>query len=729
MSTDPVEDRRPPLTPALALRVAIVGSVILALFAIVFFRLWFLQVLTGSQYVRAASVNQVRDVAINPPRGEILDRNGTVLVNSTKALAVTVTPTELPVPVNAAPSGDLLYPPRRDAAVYNRLAHVLGISTRRTHCKVPVPPPSCTATNCPSSTTVRLSSIGCTIAQKVALLPYADVQIKSPVAPAIEYYVAERQPRFRGVNVQQVYVTGFPQNTLAAQVLGTVGPINGAELKARTYRGATANSIVGQSGLEAQYDDFLRGRFGEQKVQINATGEPTGHVTVKPPVPGHNLQLSLDAKLQRVGQQSLAQSIAAHGGAGGAFVAMSPTDGSVYAMGSAPTYNANDMVPPVSTRVYKALTSPSANQPLFNRAIQATNPTGSTFKPITATAALQSGNWNLADSFDDTGQFCVGTGGAQQCRHNSGHAAYGVVNLIDAIKVSDDDFFYNLGARTNVDPTKAPNGGPLDHWASLFGVGRNPQIDLPGAVSGTLPSPRWRASRNRLEYECDTATGVYRYTDPTGKHFSAHLHKGWRRGAKHTPGGCGIADGANRPWSIGDNESLAVGQGDVQVSPLQLAIAYSAVENGGTIVRPHIGESVQSADGTVLQKINPAPSRHIPVSSVYLDAIREGLREAASSSGGTSADVMGSFHQQVYGKTGTAQYIPTSGANAGVETDYAWYACFVPATATSKPIVVVVWVEKGGFGDVAAAPVARQILSQWFYDKPGPFVSGTSTTL
>ena len=719
------DDRRPPLTPALAMRVAIVGSVVLALFAIVFFRLWFLQVLTGSQYVRAATVNQVRDVAINPPRGEILDRNGSVLVNSTKALAVTITPTELPVAVNAAPSNDILHPPRRDALVYNRLAHLLSISTKPIHCKVPVPPPSCTATHCPASTTVRLAPVGCTVAQRIAVLPYADVQIKSPVSSTIQYYVAERQQQFPGVDVQQVYVTGYPHTTLAAQALGTVGPINTQELAAKTYKGASPNSIVGQTGLEAQYDDFLRGKFGEQKVQINSSGEPTGHSTITPPVPGHNLQLSLDAKLQRTGQNALAQSIASNGGSGGAFVALNPQDGSVYAMGSAPSFDPSVFTKPrVSPAAYNRLTSTSSGDPLFNRALQGTGPTGSTFKPITATAALEGGDWSLDQTFDDTGQFCIGTGGAQQCRHNSGHAAYGVVNLVSAIRVSDDNFFYNLGAQTNVDPAKAPNGGPLDTWARRYGIGRSTGVDLPAGATGTLPSPKWRQSRNRLEADCDAATGAFRYSN--GSSYSSTKHKGYHRRTKVAPGGCGIADGTNRPWSIGDNESLAVGQGDVQVSPLQLAVAYSAIANGGTIVRPHLGESVQSADGTVLQKIDPSPSRKIGANPLYLEAIRQGLREAASASGGTSADVMGSFGQQVYGKTGTAQYINPS---TGVEQDSAWYACFVPATATSKPIAVVVWVQKGGFGDVGAAPVARQILSQWFYDKPGPYVSGTSTTL
>ena len=721
LSSEPPEDRRPPLTPALALRVAIVGSVILALFAIVFFRLWFLQVLTGSQYVKAASVNRIRDVPINPPRGEILDRNGSVLVSSTKALAVKIVPTALPVSVD---SSNILRPPRRDTAVYDRLATILGISTARHRCKVPVPPPSCTATHCPSSTSVRLAAVGCTVAQGVATLPYADVSIKSGVSKDIEYYLAERQTQFRGVEVQQVSVTGYPQSTLAAQVLGTVGPINTQELAAKTYKGASANSIVGQTGLEAQYDDFLRGKFGEQRVQIDSAGQPTGQQSTKQPTTGHNLQLSLDAKLQRVGQNALAQSIASNGGTGGAFVAMNPQDGSVYGMGSLPSFNPSVFTKRISTSAYKQLTSSASGDPLFNRALQGSGPTGSTFKPITATAALEAGDWSLADTYDDTGQFCIGTGGAAQCRHNSGHAAYGVVNLVSAIKVSDDNFFYNLGAKTNVDPTRAPNGGPLDTWARRYGIGRSTGVDLPGGTSGTLPSPKWRASRNKLEAECDAATGAFRYSN--GSSYSSSKHTGYHRRAKVAPGACGIADGTNRPWSIGDNINLGVGQGDVQVSPLQLAVAYSAIANGGTIVRPHLGESVQNADGTVLQKINPPPSRKINVNPLYLSAIREGLREAASAAGGTSADVMGNFPQQVYGKTGTAQYInPTT----GVEQDSAWYACFVPATATSKPIVVVVWVQKGGFGDVGAAPVARQILSQWFYNKPGSYKAGISTTL
>jgi len=708
---DPVDERRSPMNPQMAMRVAIVGSIVLALFAILFFRLWFLQVLSGSQYVAQAQVNKVRDVDVPAARGEILGRDNSVLVSSTKALTVQIIPTQLPVKMSLT---NIHHPPAPDAVVFDRLAHVLKLATKRARCTI----------YAPNHRHPRLSPIACDVARQLSLQPYANVTVKSKTSKYVEYYVAERQNLFRGVQVQQTSITGYPQRTLAAQVLGTVGQISPKELKDGRYPGAVQGEMVGQSGLEAEYDQFLRGTDGKQQVDVNADGLPTGSKNTVLPVSGHNLQTSLDLQLQRVGQNSLAESNAANAGDGGAFVAMDPDSGEIYAMGSDPSYDPS-VLDGISQKTYDRDFGPNSNDPQLNRAIQSAGPTGSNFKPITATAALESGLWNVDDTYDDTGKFCVGSGAAQQCRQNSGGAAYGVVNLVSAIKVSDDNFFYNLGNILNANPITHPNGGPLQTWARKFGIGRNPGVDLPDARSGTLPDPRWREQRNREEYECDTATGGFRYTNGAGS-FSSHGRKGYHRSPKHAPGGCGIADGTNRPWSEGDNINLAVGQGDVQVSPLQLAVAYSALANGGTIVTPHIGLNVENADGTVLQKVGPEPpKRKLNINPLYLDTILQGLHEAAQTSGGTSDDVMGNFPRTVYGKTGTAQY-GTVGVN---ETDYAWYSCFVPATATSKPIEVTVWVEKGGFGDTAAAPVARQILSQWFLGKPGPYTSGSSPDL
>ena len=688
------DDRRPPLTPQLAVRVTVIGGVALAMFAIIFFRLWFLQVLSGAQYAHAAQQNRTREVSVPAPRGQIVDRNGTPLVKSRQAIAVQIVPTDLPVPVRNPTIADLAKPPAADRALYRRLAGVLGIKTTRQKCKVVG---SVLRRNATVQMTyhLRLPLIDCSVAQAVYQLPYADATIATDVKPDVLFYLKERHGEFPGVDEPQVYLTSYPygKNGLASQVLGTVGPVTSAELKQSPFKGLPQNSVVGQTGLEAFYDRYLRGVDGANQVEVDSLGNLIRELPQKAPVAGNTLKTSLDLKLEQTGQTSLAQSISgnAPGGAGGAFVAMDPQNGQVYAMGSLPSYDSNIFTKPIPQSVYDNLVSPTSSDPLNNRAVDGLYPTGSTFKVITATAALESGVWSLADTYDDTGQYCFAVGGL--CLHNAGHVANGVLDLVNAIRVSDDVFFYNLGARLNVDPQGHPLGGPLQQWARLFGIGQATGIDLPYESSGNLPDPKWRAQISQVENQYEK---------------------------KHHVPCCTIAYPG--PWTIGDNVNLAVGQGDVLVTPLQLAVAYSAIANGGTIVRPHIGLQVENNIGDkVLQNIDPPPARHININSTYLDAIRQGLRDAASAPGGTSADVMGTFPEPVYGKTGTAEHVG--------QPDQAWYACYVPATATSKPIAVVVTVEKGGFGAVAAAPVARQILSQWFFGKPGAYVAGHSATL
>jgi penicillin-binding protein 2 len=687
------EERVGPLTPQLAVRVAIVGTFALAMFAIIFFRLWFLQVLTGQQYARAAQVNYIRHIAITAPRGEILDSAGAVMVNSAPVNTVQLRPADLPVPITPA---NILAQPRADMRLYGRLARVLKMSTHRAACPV-----------VGVNVNPRLAPIPCAVAQQVALEPFGVVTVQTDVSTDVYAYLAERQEYFPGVTVGKVYVQQYPLGTQAAQVLGTVGPISATELRDKhRYRGVSPQDIVGQSGLEWEYDQYLRGVDGFQTVKVNSYGQFEGNQSVQSPVAGDNLRTSLNLRLQQTGQAALQHSILDNYPAnGGAFVALNPVTGQVYAMGSAPTFDPGVFTKFLPQSVYDRLINPANGFPLINRAIQSKGPTGSTFKPITATAALESGAWSPGSTFDDTGNYCLPGG---LCLHNAGHVANGTLDLVNALRVSSDIFFYHLGALTNADPVTHPNGGALQHWASLYGIGRRTGIDLPGEALGTRPSPMWRARQNRLEAECDNLTHP-------NVMFPNHPNH------KLPGGGCGLAIYPFESWTIGDNVNMAVGQGDVQVTPLQLAVAYSALANGGTIVTPHIGMDVESPDGTILQKLSAPPARHIPINAYYLSVIRAGLRAAASQPGGTSADVFGNFPEQVYGKTGTAQY--------NGQQDYSWYACFVPPTATSKPIAVVVWVEQGGFGAVAAAPVARQILSQWFFGHPGPWVAGSSRTL
>jgi penicillin-binding protein 2 len=491
---------------------------------------------------------------------------------------------------------------------------------------------------------------------------------------------------------QTLVTTGtanYPFGNLAAQVLGTVS--TGATRHAGQPDASSAATEIGQTGLEAEYQSRL------------AAGE--------------TLRTSIDPSLQRAAQRSLDHAVRIHGRQGGAFVAMNPQNGSIYAMGSNPTFDPQEFARGISQAKLKALDGPAADQSLVNRAIQTASPVGSAFKPITAIAALQSGAWPLDKIYDDTGTFTIASGFFRQTLHNTGGAAYGELNVQRALQVADDNFFYNLGAVTNA--TTAA-GGSIQTWAGKLGIGQRPGIDLPGASAGTLPDPQWRARQDKLETECEQATGGYRYTNGTGA-FSATLKTGYHR--SHTHRSCGIAD--SRPWSIGDNISLAVGQGDVQVSPLQLAVAYSAIANGGTLVTPHLATALQDRDGTS-RTLSTPPAHKLGLNPTNLAAIQTGLRRASGSPGGTSDDVFKGFPEPVYGQVGTVQYIPTSGPLAGEESDYAWYAGYVPATSTRKPVVVVVWIQNGGFGDTSAAPVAKQILSKWFTGHPGPYTPGRS---
>ena len=716
-----LQDRTPPMTPQLALRVAVVGGIALMLFAIVFFRLWFLQVLSGSSYVAQAQGNIVRTIAVSAARGEILDSSGTPIVTSTPVPSVVVLPPKLTVPITlanvyqlacvsshsqssfctkvlTAAGTDRLPSVNTDLTLFNTVARLLHIPT--------------TAISSPCAVYgskthyFHLPLISCEVAQSVSEAPIATVTIKPNVPPDIRAYLLERQPQFPGIEPETTYVRGYPLGGAAAQLFGSVGLMTPSEYKDKVYPGLAEYDNVGQSGLEFQYNPYLQGVDGTQKVRVNAQGVFEGYGSQTLPQAGDDLKTSLSAALEKVGENSLLHSIQVNSSAdGGAFIAMNPDNGQVYAVGSAPTFNPTVFTHPITEAEANELFH-NPGDPLIDRAVAFAGPDGSTFKVITALAALESNVWGVNKTYDDTGEFCFDQV-PKLCLHNSGDAAYGVVGLERAIQISDDVFFYNLGYQLQFDPFTHPNGGNLQKWARALGIGQNPGIDLPAADvdSGTLPTPNYLKLLYKEELQCENATGPY---------------KGLR---KHpaSQGGCGIAK--NSLWTVGDNVLTGVGQGDDQVTPLQLAVVYAALANDGSVVTPHIGEDVQAANGVIEQRIDPGRKLRLAINPTYLATILAGLRDAASEPGGTSDDVMGSFPEQVYGKTGTAQYFTATGH---IESDYAWYACFVPKTATTKPIVVVVTVEKGGFGDVAAAPVARQILSQWFLGRPGPYISGSS---
>jgi len=339
---------------------------------------------------------------------------------------------------------------------------------------------------------------------------------------------------------------------------------------------------------------------------------------------------------------------------------------------------------PLPQSTYNALISKANGAPLVNRAIAGAYPTGSTFKPITALAGLSAGVISPSSSINDTG--CLTVGLTDFC--SPGHQGHGYVDLPRALQVSSDVYFYTVGR--DLDPIK---GEPLQRWARKLGLGHRTGLDVPEEASGNVPDRAWRASMARAELQCEHR-----------RHVSS----------------CGISD--MRPWSTGDNVNLSVGQGDLLASPLQMAVAYSTIENGGRVVRPHLGLEIDDAEGRLIQQIEPPASRRVNIPPAFQDAIMSGLHAAASAPGGTSADVFAGWPQgrlPVYGKTGTAQ-------KGNGQTDQSWYVCFVPNR--TRPIVVAVTVENAGWGATAAAPAARLILSRWF-GVPPKFIVGQSPTL
>ncbi len=655
---EPVRPRDPriPVSPQLALRVAIIGGVAMVLFGVIFFRLWYLQVLSSEQYVAQANANRARDLPIAAPRGRILDREGQPIVASITTNAVQVVPSALPPP--GAPR----------LALYRHLGALLGMSA---------------------------GHIQALVERGRTAVPYAPVTIKTDAGRGVLTVLAERQSEYPGVVQQPVSLRDYPYGEMAAQAIGDVGQVSESELKLRAFHGVQPGTVVGQEGLEYYYDRYLRGRPGVQRVEVNAAGYPVpSRLAPTSPKAGLSLKVTLQLGLQREGEKALLEGIEHARGGGkpataGAFVALDPRNGEVLAIGSYPSFDPNKFAKPLTEREYAQLRGGgTAVDRLVDRAVNGTYPTGSTFKPITAMAALEGGVITPSEGHGSGQCIYVSTEGF--C--NAGHADYGAVGLVEALKVSSDTYFFEVGELSN------PHGNVIQNMAHKLGIGEPTGIDLPSEFQGVVPDAAWRQKVNEQELRCRRRT-----------HRSS----------------CGIVSEV-RPWSVGDDMHLAVGQGDLLTDPLQMAVAYSTLANAymdggeGTVVTPHLGKEIDEANGSLVQSLS-FPRRHVHFNHEDLSLVMQGIHEAASQPGGTSADVWQGWDQEqhpVYGKTGTAQH-------QGQE-DQSWYMCYVGDP--KRPIVIAVTVEQGGFGAETAAPIARLMASKWF-GVPGKFVAGNSKTL
>jgi len=631
----------PRIAGALRTRAGILGVVVLVVFGALLLRLWALQVLSGSHYLRAAQNNQLRTIRVQAPRGPIVDRNGRPLVTNVPGTAIRVWPSDLP-----------------KQGRYDELRQL------STLLKVPLP-----------------EIVG--DIRRHAADPLSPVTIKESARMPEVAYISEHWQDFRGVEVAPTFLRRYPYGLLAAQVLGSVGEVTQAQLDQRS-RDFRPGDEVGQSGIERRYDPYLRGTPGTFRLRVDSLGRTrSAPAQTSDAHPGYAIRLTLDAGLQQAAEQALVYGIDAArlngqwAADGGAIVALDPRDGSILALASNPTYNPSILVGRTPRRKLAPLldqkAAARANYPGVDKAIAGTYPAGSTFKPVTALAAIEERLVSPYDTLDCTGRITI----AKQLFKNWDPYIAAPLTMPVALARSCDTYFYQLGYRFWKLPPDRKQ--PLQDWARRFGFGRPTGVDLGPEASGLLPTIAWRHA---------TFT-------------------------KKTDRCCWQVD---RLWKPGNSVQLAIGQGDLSVTPLQMARFYALLANGGQLVTPHLALDVEqpAGDGSpaiVRRRFAPPPPQRIHLDPSALAAVKLGLLEATHESFGTSNAIFGSFPFPIAGKTGTAEkHVELPGFSGMM--DQSWWCGYGPAD--NPTIVVCALIENGGHGGDAAAPAALKVFEQYF---------------
>ena len=627
-------------------------------------RLWYLQVMNNTAFTKLAQANQTRNVIVPAVRGQILDDVGNRLVTNKTALVVSVDMMNL----SQQPGGA--------APVLRRLAPLLGmsdtlLSDKTRLCTKGVPQP-CWAGS-----------------------PYQPIPVAQNVSPRVALQVMEQQDKFPGVTAQVQPVIQYPEPYGAnpAQVLGYLQPITPEEIKSRhlPVTGFSGVDLVGQAGLEAEYDSQLRGQAGTQVVSVNAAGNVTGTVSQAPPVNGDDLVTSLNSKVQAVAQNALDAAIersraAGNGANQGAAVVMTTT-GRVVAMASYPDYDPSVWTGGITQRQFSKLFGKSGGQPIINWTTQGQYAPGSTFK-VTSTAAAVADGYPLYGLYSCPGSVTIGG----HTFGNDGQPSLGDMTLSEALIQSCDTVYYNLGYdmylrdRPGANGKKSPNS-PVQKMQAMelaWGFGKATGVDLPAESAGTIPTRQW------LYYLWKDNAYTGQDWCRNGQEYGSYVQQiewqdcqsGWI-------------------WEPGQAAIAAIGQGYVTATPLQLTNAYVALANGGTLYSPRIGAALVSpTTGQVDKQINPPVIRRLPVSGQALAYMRTALAGVVTQ--GTAAGAFGGFPLNqvcVAGKTGTAQLFGKNATSV--------FASFAPCD--HPKYVVVVMLPDSGYGADAAAPAVRQI--------------------
>lgn len=695
-------DPGPALGRALAMAVIISTA-----FAVVGLRLWWLQIQRGEEFRERSLNNFFRFERLEHARGEIVDRHGRVLVTNRPSSNVYVTPAFLPQTRRiVADLGRSVGVPRGRANELARaldraaeedgpplllvkdLGHPELVALRAAQDRLELPleavpvvrapggfaayldpdrfpsPPRCLRrlADLLELESEALDGLERKVRRARGLARYQDILVRRDVPPRIEGRLTldVELGELPGVSVRRASARAYRYGALAAHVIGYVNEVSLEDLKRRRDHGYRVGDVIGRRGVERTFEDELRGVDGRETVVVDAKGrtqttrfaeELQGAVGVRvPPKPGHRVVLTLDLELQMAAE-------AAFDGRAGSVVLMDVHSGELLALTSTPTFNPSKLAGYFDPREKARLTEIEHLRPWRFRAIQDHFAPGSTFKVVTALAALGEGATHVHERIHCPGHYTLG-GTRWRCWRDTGH---GKVNLPYSLAWSCDTYYYNLGARIGIDP--------IVEMARKLGFGAPTGVELGPESSGILPSREW------------------------------FRQNGWT-------------------YTLGQAVNASIGQGAVSVTPMQLAVAFAAIANGGKVLRPRIARRVETYDGLGVHRFDPEVLRTLEIPGAHLDAVRDGLRRVVNDPTGTafSKRLRGI---EVSGKTGTAQVRKMGNRRRSRKAewkykDHAWFAAYAPSH--EPRVVVVVFNEHGGGGSSVAAPIAMQVLDAWRRD-------------
>ncbi len=627
-------------------RLGVMAVVVVSLFAALFARLYYLQVLTGPEFVAQAEQNQVREIRVQPVRGRVLDRNGVELAANRLIGQVTVDRAVV------RSLGDA----ERDA-LFGSLGRALAM------------------------TGDEVADIYRDPARD-QLLP---VVVATDVEETTLTYLRERQGDYPGVTAEQAPRRVYPLGPVAAHVVGYVGEIAPDAAAGLADQGYAAGDQIGKTGVERTFETDLRGEAGERRLEVDSGFSVVDVLEEDPARPGDDVVLTLDVRVQQVAERALDDALrAARSSAGdfrttrpapaGSVVVLDVTDGSVVAMASAPAFDPNAFVGGIDPELWNVLAAPGSYSPLTNRAVRGLYAPGSTFKPVTAVAGLESGVLDLTTTVYDPGFFVLEPCGGNKCEwQNAGRTPYDVVDLPRSLVVSSDVYYYTIGASIQTD-LAAGEDEAIQDVARRIGFGQPTGVQLPGELAGRVPD---RALKQELFDE-----GVF-----------------------------GSGD-----WSVGDTINLAIGQGEMVATPLQLANAYATLATRGVRHQPNIAARVvDRMDDDTRRELEPRVADPLELEvgdpGAVWDVIHGALAGAVSNPSGTARTAFEGFPLDDYpvaGKTGTAQQFGRNPVTGTRKEDTALFIGYGPAD--DPRYVVAVVLEEAGYGGSVAAPAARRIF-------------------